>query len=239
MRLTRTRAPGGAQTNRRADKRRLKRGASALALTALVAGLGVPPVAQASQQTAASADVTGCPGKRAIFLSGGRGSSSRAADIAGIHQLGNNLTRDGVLPPDGQRNMQYDDDVVGAAREYKDACPNGNLILVGHSYGGDTAIETAQTLGESGIRVALLVQMESFGNYDDVLPASVDRGVNLYSTAYTFPVDGETDVAGSLNIGIDGSDHENIDDPVGESNQGGFEHLNAHQITTNEVRAIP
>jgi hypothetical protein len=88
MRLTRTGAPGGAQTNRRADTRRFKRGASALALTALVAGLGVPPVAQASQQTAALADVTGCPGKRAIFLSGGRGSSSRAANIAGIHHRG-------------------------------------------------------------------------------------------------------------------------------------------------------
>jgi pimeloyl-ACP methyl ester carboxylesterase len=215
----------------------LKRGASVLALTALVAG--VPPVAQASEQTAASADVMGCPGKRAIFLSCGRGSSSRAADIAVIHQLGNNLTRDGVLPPDGQRNMQYDDDVVAAAREYKNACPNGNLILVGHSYGGDTAIETAQTLGESGIRVALLVQMESFGNYDDVLPANVDPGRQPLLDGLYLP-GGRRDRRRRFPEHRDRRERPREHRrPCGQSNQGGFEHLNAHQITTNEVRAIP
>jgi hypothetical protein len=57
---------------------------------------------------------------------------------------------------------------------------NDKLIVIGHSYGGDTAILLANELKKRNRRVDLLVQVDSVGSSDDVLPSNVAKGINYY-----------------------------------------------------------
>lgn len=54
---------------------------------------------------------------------------------------------------------------------------------MGHSFGGDTAIEIAEELAKMRIAVDLLIQIDSVGYNDDVLPGNVKKGVNLWSSS--------------------------------------------------------
>jgi pimeloyl-ACP methyl ester carboxylesterase len=56
------------------------------------------------------------------------------------------------------------------------------LIVIGHSYGGDTAILLANELKQRTRRVDLLIQIDSVGSSDDVLPGNVTRGINYYQS---------------------------------------------------------
>ena len=57
---------------------------------------------------------------------------------------------------------------------------NDKLIVIGHSYGGDKAIVFANELKKFNRRVDLLVQVDSVGSSDDVLPSNVTKGINYY-----------------------------------------------------------
>jgi WD40 repeat protein len=57
---------------------------------------------------------------------------------------------------------------------------NDKLIVIGHSYGGDTAILFAKELKKRNRRVDLLIQVDSVGSSDDVLPRNVAKGINYY-----------------------------------------------------------
>jgi pimeloyl-ACP methyl ester carboxylesterase len=69
------------------------------------------------------------------------------------------------------------------------------LVLIGHSLGGQAVVNVARTLENSGVIVNLTVQLDSFGNDDDLLPANVRQGFNYYQTPI-FPdvIGGETNV---------------------------------------------
>ena len=55
------------------------------------------------------------------------------------------------------------------------------LIVIGHSWGGDTAIELAgEFLVPAEVDVALLIQLDSVGLKDDELPDGVAKGVNYF-----------------------------------------------------------
>ncbi len=56
------------------------------------------------------------------------------------------------------------------------------IILVGHSLGGDTAVEIAQelnTLDNGFKKVNLLVTLDSFGFNNDIIPQNVERNLNF------------------------------------------------------------
>ncbi len=78
----------------------------------------------------------------------------------------------------------------------------GRLIIGGHSFGGDAAIELATDfLLPAGIPVDLLYQFDSVGNGDETLPAGVVQGYNFWqvSTGGILEPQGEAVVAGSIN----------------------------------------
>ncbi len=84
------------------------------------------------------------------------------------------------------------------------------LVLVGHSFGGSTALQVAHDeLKPLGIRVDLTIQLDSVRNLIDgaannVLPTNVDVGINYYqiSTGLLEP-QGEDFVSGAANFNVE------------------------------------
>jgi hypothetical protein len=82
----------------------------------------------------------------------------------------------------------------------------GCLVLAGHSFGANSAIElTTDFLVPAGIPVDLLVQFDSVGANDDVLPAGVAQAYNYHqvSTGGIFEPQGEQNVLGSTNVYVE------------------------------------
>ena len=101
------------------------------------------------------------------------------------------------------------------------------LLVAGHSFGANSAIElTTDFLMPAGIPVDLLVQFDSVGTNDDVLPTGVVQGYNYHqvSTGGIFEPQGASNVQGSTNVyvedayGVLDSDitHTQIDCPLFE-----------------------
>ena len=122
---------------------------------------------------------------------------------------------------DDDSNIDSDDiangDIEAEVNRVANMPDSNGLVLIGHSLGGDEALEQA-ALRE---RVDLLIQIDSVGYNDSVKPNSVVRGVNYYQTKQsTVPSwagrDIETNVRGSLNINVSefdsNLDHGTIDD---------------------------
>ena len=93
------------------------------------------------------------------------------------------------------------------------------IVLVGHSFGGDTAVEIAKDLNsmEHGFRkVDLLITMDSVGFDNDIIPINVSRNLNFIGDRDAFFNDGSniarsTDKTEVLNE-LRSEDHTGIDD---------------------------
>lgn len=79
------------------------------------------------------------------------------------------------------------------------------VVLAGHSFGANSAVElTANFLEPAGIPVDLLVQFDSVGANDDVLPAGVAQGFNYHQVSTgIFEPQGESNVEGSTNVYVE------------------------------------
>jgi RHS repeat-associated protein len=106
---------------------------------------------------------------------------------------------------------QDQEEAKAAIREAHKNNPDEPIVVIGHSFGGDSAIEIVEDLAEEGIEVQLVIQIDSVGVGDEELPNNAQDGVNIYSTSRE-GVNGATHVEGSRNIGLDGTSHTEIDD---------------------------
>ena len=102
------------------------------------------------------------------------------ADIfsTGMDTLAARLQQRGVRPRIANHGAAYgfSDEVI---RNYR-AGARGPVIVVGHSFGADAAVEFAQRLNEAKVPVALVI---TFGPGASVkVPANVARAVNYYLT---------------------------------------------------------
>lgn len=106
------------------------------------------------------------------------------------------------------------------------------VVVAGHSFGGNAAVElAANELAAAGVSVDVLVQFDSVGANDDVLPPSVVRGLNYHqvSTGF-FEPQGESNVQGAINVsveqdyGVDDADitHTEIDCPLFERSPAAY-----------------
>lgn len=154
-----------------------------------------------------------------IFISGFSATSSGAKP--GVHGMADDSTIKGNIP--GKEYKIGHTQGSKAVRIIKKALkknPCEPVVLVGHSFGGDTAIEIAQDLAGERICVDLLIQIDSVGVGDEVLPKNVTKGVNLWSTSRE-GLNGASNVKGSTNIGIHNTTHTDIDDdPATNPNTG-------------------
>ena len=128
------------------------------------------------------------------------------------------------------------DDAVAKIKAAKAANPAEKVIIVGHSFGADSAVEVAEALKKQNICVDQLVQIDSVGVGDEVKPSNVTTGVNIWSTSRD-GINGASNVAGSTNIGVDNTTHTKIDDKAdtGTSSQAGYVGKNAYQIVKGVI----
>lgn len=73
-------------------------------------------------------------------------------------------------------------------------------ILIGHSWGGDSAIEVANSIDGGSGSFSKLVQIDSVGIGDDKKPANVASGLNYFQSSTNGDLQGEKYVEGSINI---------------------------------------
>jgi hypothetical protein len=104
-------------------------------------------------------------------------------------------------------------------KEIKKVQPNQPVVLVGHSFGGDTAVEVANELDslENNFRgVDLLVTIDAIGYNNDIVPQNVRKHLNVFGEKSFLLNDGphvardhdKTDVKNILSP----LDHTDIDD---------------------------
>ncbi|GEM_PF-1744978 len=89
------------------------------------------------------------------------------------------------------------------------ASDRATLVLIGHSFGGSSALQVANNyLKPIGVAVDLTIQIDSVTNFDggvnNLLPSNVDVGLNYYqiSTGF-FEPQGEDFVVGATNINVE------------------------------------
>lgn len=120
-----------------------------------------------------------------------------------------------------------------AAFAFVDGFPDlDRLVVIGHSFGADASIElVTDLLAPAGIPVDLLIQLDSVGLGDEVLPAGVALGLNYYQVSTSlFEPQGETFVAGSENFqvevlyGVSDADitHTTIEEPLFEYSETAY-----------------
>jgi hypothetical protein len=137
-------------------------------LTALLfaACLAVP----AEAQTAAPAAVHG----RAYLFRGLIGLIDW-----GMDQLAARIDREGVAA-DINSHLMWRDVATQAINDYRrDPKP---ITVIGHSIGGDAAIEFSETLGAAHVPVALLITYDPNRSAPNV-PGNVERYINLYQSS--------------------------------------------------------
>ncbi|MFA6239015.1 MAG: thioesterase domain-containing protein [Bacteriovorax sp.] len=113
----------------------------------------------------------------------------------------------GISNGDGIKDMA--DNLPGAKRfswneqdriieEIKKHSPEQPVVLVGHSFGGDTAVEIAATLNsvKNGFRgIDLLVSIDSVGMNHSIIPMNVKRNLNFFQEGVVPFLHGDPTVA--------------------------------------------
>jgi hypothetical protein len=113
----------------------------------------------------------------------------------------------GISDGDGIKDMA--DNLPGAKRfswneqdriieEIKKHAPDQPVVLVGHSFGGDSAVEIANTLNnvKNGFRnIDLLVSIDSVGMNHSIIPMNVKRNLNFFGEGIIPFLHGDPDVA--------------------------------------------
>lgn len=101
--------------------------------------------------------------------------SGSSASYDGIRKMAESVTGARIY------GWDQDDEIIEHIKKFD---KNQPVILVGHSFGGDTAHEVAEELNtlENGFRkVDLLVTLDSIGFGNDIVPSNVKRNLNIFS----------------------------------------------------------
>lgn len=113
----------------------------------------------------------------------------------------------GISNGDGVRDMA--DNLPGSKRfswneqdkiieEIKKHAPDQPVVLVGHSFGGDSAVEIANTLNsvKNGFRgIDLLISIDSVGMNHSIIPMNVKRNLNFFGEGVVPFLHGDPNVA--------------------------------------------
>ncbi len=148
--------------------------------------------------------------KPATFFIGGFQMFSSGSDYGGVKRMADSIK--------GAKYFEWDD-TNAILEEIKKRDPNQPVILVGHSFGGDTAMKVAQKLNtlDYGFRkVDLLVTIDKVGSSKDIIPQNVTRNLNFFGEKNLFLNDGphvarDVDMTEIINE-LRPEDHTDLDD---------------------------
>lgn len=111
------------------------------------------------------------------------------SDGDGIKDMADNL-------PGAKRfSWNEQDDII---EEIKKHAPDQPVVLVGHSFGGDSAVEIANALNsvKNGFRsIDLLVSIDSVGMNNTIIPMNVKRNLNFIAEGIVPFLHGNPDIA--------------------------------------------
>lgn len=99
------------------------------------------------------------------------------------------------LPGSKRFSWNEQDEIID---EIKKHAPDQPVVLVGHSFGGDSAVEIANTLNsvKNGFRgIDLLVSIDSVGMNNTVIPMNVKRNLNFIGEGFIPFLHGNPDIA--------------------------------------------
>ncbi len=129
-----------------------------------------------------------------------------AGSNAGMDYLNAHLASAGIPNYLGQV-FEWSEQDEAADWIFANASERATLVLIGHSFGGHSALQVANNeLKPVGIGVDLTIQIDSVANFDggvnNVLPTNVDQGFNYFqiSTGGFFEPQGVHVVTGATNI---------------------------------------
>jgi pimeloyl-ACP methyl ester carboxylesterase len=150
-----------------------------------------------------------------IFTSGfGSGSSGQSSgsdpENTGLGELSQQNFINALQYEKALFSWDEQDEAMALIKNYHAEHPNAPIVLIGHSFGADSSIEIAEQLGEININVSKMVLIDSIGFDDDQIPSNVGSALNLHSTSGD-GIDGEADIKGALNVGLDETSHTDID----------------------------
>lgn len=148
--------------------------------------------------------------KPATIFIGGLQWFSLGSDYSGVKNMADSI-----------KDAKYFDwnDSKAILEEIKKRDPAQPVILVGHSFGGDTAMKVAQKLNtlEYGFRkVDLLVTIDAVGSSKDIIPQNVVKNLNFFGEKNLFLNDGphvarDVDMTEIINE-LRPEDHTDLDD---------------------------
>lgn len=122
--------------------------------------------------------------KVVVLFSGFSGSSGGiSSDPTGMQKLNDHLQNTfGKDPNQPFSSKEFGHSEQEEALDYiKSFDDVDEIILIGHSFGGDATVELATDyLKPENIKVDLLIQIDSVGAYDDILPSNVKEGINYW-----------------------------------------------------------
>ena len=95
--------------------------------------------------------------------------------------------------------------ILDTINTYRSKCPKSKVIILGHSYGGDTAMDIAERLPSN--QKIVLVTLDPVSNYDSFnysrsVPSSVEYWINAYVSKGPHDWVGWMPIAGQLIAGV-------------------------------------
>jgi RHS repeat-associated protein len=162
--------------------------------------------------------------------------------LGGIFSTGTKLQ---IVKYASSKTDNTKNDVNATIKAFKAANPNGKIVIVGHSGGGDNAIELAKD--NSDVTIDLLITLDTqdphiTGVDDNNIPTNVKNAINYFQTSEA--VGGETlDFAKGVNganILSKGSNHRSIDNDQKQNVMSDINNFikgkNAVQIAKNRTQ---
>jgi RHS repeat-associated protein len=151
-------------------------------------------------------------GEVAVLFSG---LSNSTADMYAIRQMAlSAAANQGLQPPDIRVFYHYQGKMAGNfVMNALASNPQEPIVIAGHSWGGDSAYNLAEALGERGIGVDSLIQVESVGFFDEGALENVRRRCNFSTRGFDLNFHGADSMkgAGSNNYNLSNLTHTNID----------------------------
>ena len=145
---------------------------------------------------------TGCKKVVRVFIGGARDSQD-----GNMNRLYKRVANDDHYN-DGEMAYYYWANkymILAAIREYWRICPNSKVVLLGHSYGGDTAMDVAESL--KGREKVVLVTLDPVSNFDaynwkNKRPKSIEYWINAYVEKNMCDIFAPIPIAGQLISGV-------------------------------------